>query len=103
MVEFTDMIALETALTGAGIELREVRNAIRAHRLGGSERFLRERGLEALPNRHSLLESAVVEPLRHEFPEVSSASTSGGSKDWGITARSRSGSYHAHRTEADTL
>jgi hypothetical protein len=70
LVEFADLIAVETALTAAGITLEEVQNTVRAHRLGGSERFLKEHGVSALPDRHSLLESAVIGPLREEFPEA---------------------------------
>jgi hypothetical protein len=70
-VEFTDMIALEAALTDAGITHEEIRESVRAHRLGGSERFLREHGLAALPTAtHSQLESDVVAPLEDEFPEA---------------------------------
>jgi hypothetical protein len=55
----------------AGVGRDEVRESIRAHRLGGSERFLHEREI-ALPAdaRHPLLESAVLDPLRAEFPEA---------------------------------
>jgi hypothetical protein len=71
VVEFTDMVAVEAALAVAGITRNEVRKAVRAHRLGGSERFLRERGIAApLDVRHPLLESGVIGPLRDEFPEA---------------------------------
>lgn len=70
LVEFTDLAAVETALAAAGITREEVQNAVRAHRLGESERFLRERGVTALPDRHPLLKSAVIGPLREEFPEA---------------------------------
>lgn len=71
MVEFADMVAIETALASAGVARDDVRNAIRAHQLGGTEQFLRERGLSAaLDVQHPLLESAVIEVLRNEFPEA---------------------------------
>jgi hypothetical protein len=71
MVEFTDMTAVEIAIDAAGISRDEVRSSIRAHHLGGTERFLREHGI-ALPAdaHHPLLESEVIEPLRAEFPEA---------------------------------
>ena len=71
VVEFTDLSAVEAALAVAGVTSDEVRKSVRAHRLGGSERFLRERGIaEPLNVRHRLLESGVIEPLRDEFPEA---------------------------------
>ena len=71
IVELSDMVAIETALAGAGVTSDEVRKSVRAHRLGGSERFLYERGITepaGLP--HPLLESSVIGPLRDEFPEA---------------------------------
>ena len=71
LVEFADMIGVEAALVLAGITRDEVRKSIRAPRLGGSERFLQERGVTALQDaRHPLLESEVIGPLRHEFPQA---------------------------------
>jgi hypothetical protein len=71
LVEFADMIAVEAALAGAGITRDEIRQSVRAHRLGGSESFLRERGLAAeVDARHPQLESDVIAPLREEFPEA---------------------------------
>jgi hypothetical protein len=70
IVELSDMIAVEEALTVAGITHDEVRKSIRAHRLGGSERFLREQGIAPLDFRHPLLESEVIGPLRDQFPEA---------------------------------
>jgi hypothetical protein len=70
-VEFTDMIAVEAALAAAGVARDEIRNSVRAHRPGGSECFLRERGIAALPDApHPRLESDVIAPLRDEFPEA---------------------------------
>ena len=52
-------------------ERDKVRKSIAAHRLGGSERFFRELGIAIPPDAaHPLLESAVIEPLRPEFPEA---------------------------------
>jgi hypothetical protein len=71
LVEFTDMAALEASLTAAGVTRDEVQQSIRAHWPGGSERFLENRGI-ALPvdQRHPLIESEVLEPLRAGFPEA---------------------------------
>lgn len=71
MVEFTDMTAVETAVAGAGLSRDDVRKAVRAHKLGGSARFLQDRGIH-LPEdaSHPLLESRVISPLRTEFPEA---------------------------------
>ena len=69
LVEFTDLTTVEAALERAGVTRQEVRNAIRAHRLGGSERFLRERGIRFDPrDAQPMLQSGVIEPLRGEFP-----------------------------------
>jgi hypothetical protein len=71
LVEFADMMAVEAALAAAGVSRDEIRQAVRAHRLGGSERFLRERGIAALPDAQCpQLESDVIAPLRDEFPEA---------------------------------
>jgi hypothetical protein len=71
VVEFTDMIAVEAGLAAAGVSREEIRESVRAHQLGGSERFLREHGIDALPNAsHLQLESDVVTPLKNEFPEA---------------------------------
>ena len=71
IVELSDMVAVEAALAAAGVSSDEVRKSVRAHRLGGSERFLHERGIAAPPDlRHPLLESGVIGPLRDEFPEA---------------------------------
>jgi hypothetical protein len=71
LVEFTDMIAVEAALAAAGVTREEIRESVRAHRLGGSERFLSERGIAVQPNApHPQLESDVVASLGDEFPEA---------------------------------
>ena len=71
VIEFTDMSAVEEELAAAGISRDEVRKSIRAHRLGGSESFLEERGIAGpLGAPHPVLESGVIAPLREEFPEA---------------------------------
>jgi hypothetical protein len=71
LVEFADMTAVEAGLAAAGVTREEVRESIRAHQLGGSERFLRERGIAALADAsHPILEADVIAPLRDEFPEA---------------------------------
>lgn len=71
IVEFTDMIAVEAALAAAGVTRHEIRQSARAHRPGGSECFLRERGIAPLPDApHPQLQSDVIAPLRDEFPEA---------------------------------
>jgi hypothetical protein len=71
LVEFADVNAIEAALAVAGVTRDEIRKSVRAHRLGGSECFLRERGIAALPDaRHLQLESNLIAPLREEFPEA---------------------------------
>jgi hypothetical protein len=71
LVEFTDMMAVEAALAAAGVARDEIRQGVRAHRLGGSERFLRERGIAELPDaRRPELDSDVIAALRDEFPEA---------------------------------
>jgi hypothetical protein len=71
IVELTDMNATEVALAVAGVNRDEIRESIRAHRLGASEQFLRERGiLRSMDASHPFLESTVMAPLREEFPEA---------------------------------
>jgi len=70
-VEFTDMSGVESALEKLGITRQEIRDTIRAHRSGGSERFLQERGIGALPeSAQPQLEAEVIAALREEFPEA---------------------------------
>jgi hypothetical protein len=71
VVEFADLSAIERMLAAAGVTRDEVREAIRAHHLGGSERFLRDRGIEASTEaKPPVLEQNVIEPLHKEFPEA---------------------------------
>jgi len=79
LVEITDLGATETLLASAGVSREDVRKAVRAHIVGGSERFLAERGI-TLPSisddsvaaapRLGLLQTPVIDPLRSEFPEA---------------------------------
>jgi hypothetical protein len=71
LVEFTDMVAVEAALADAGVTRDEIRQSVRAHRLGGSESFLAKRALVApVDAPHPQLASEVIAPLREEFPEA---------------------------------
>jgi hypothetical protein len=70
LVEFTDMAALEDSLTAAGITRQEVRDSVRAHRPGGSEQFLRDRGIAAPPDGPHPQLDAVIGSLSDEFPEA---------------------------------
>ena len=84
LVEISDLALIEMLLAAQATAPEDVRQSIRAHRLGGSATFLAERGVmlpEAIedpvaelsssgPRVHllALIKSAVVEPLRDEFP-----------------------------------
>ena len=79
LVEITDLAATEALLAPAGVSRDDVRKAVRAHIVGGSERFLAERGVTLPDNtagstaaapRLALLQKPVVDPLRVEFPEA---------------------------------
>ena len=79
LVEITDLAAAEALLASAGVTREDVRKAVRAHIVGGSERFLAERAL-TLPDdttgsiaaapRLAMLQTPMIEPLRAEFPEA---------------------------------
>ncbi len=75
LVEVSDMQAIETLLRDSGVSLEELHTSIRAHKLGGSEQFLTNRGVklpEAIedpaPGRLSRIKTEVFEGLQHEFP-----------------------------------
>lgn len=87
-VEISDTRIVQDLLTAHGVSPTDVRESIRAHRLGGSEQFLAERGI-MLPNavedpgrelpatlsgpsleRLARLNSNLLEALRGEFPEA---------------------------------
>jgi len=71
LVEFADLNRIESTLAEVGVKREEIREAIRAHDIGGTERFLSARGI-SLPvdAGHPLLATHVIEPLRAEFPEA---------------------------------
>jgi hypothetical protein len=69
------MTAIGIALSEAGVSTAEVRELIRAHNLGGSERFLRERSItlteERLDSeRLARIREGVLDPLHTRFPEA---------------------------------
>jgi hypothetical protein len=79
LVEITDLAATEGLLASAGVSREDVRKAVRAHIVGGSERFLAERGIKlpstsddsvAAAPRLGLLQAPVIGSLRTEFPEA---------------------------------
>ena len=85
LVEISDTTVVEALLHGAGIGLEELRQSVRAHVLGGSERFLADRGVRLpggiedpageLPSgvphfRLSRLKTELLEKLRVEFPDA---------------------------------
>jgi hypothetical protein len=71
LVEITDMVAVEASLIAAGITRDQVRQSVRAHRRGESERLLRERGMaEVADATHPRLDPDVIAPLRDAFPEA---------------------------------
>jgi RimJ/RimL family protein N-acetyltransferase len=61
LVEFSDLRLTEQALAERGVRPEEVRESVRAHLVGGSERFLAERGIA--------LEDRPMEGMP-EFPEA---------------------------------
>ena len=68
LVELSDTRVMLEYLASHGLVWEEVRESIRAHNLGGSERFFAERGV-APPADDDLLPS-LLEDLRREFPEA---------------------------------
>jgi hypothetical protein len=79
LVEISDLGATEALLATAGVSREEVRRSVRAHIVGGSQRFLAQRGI-ALPAskdaslsespRLALLQRHVVGALQAEYPEA---------------------------------
>jgi hypothetical protein len=84
-VEISDTAVVEALLSQAGVSLEELRQSVRAHLLGGSERFLAERGIrlpEAIEDparelpgsvphfRLARLKTELIDKLRTEFPEA---------------------------------
>jgi len=85
LVEISDAAVTRALIEKAGVSVDKLRDPIRAHRPGGSERFLAERGVtlpdalekpvEELPewapaDRLELVRTGVFEILRQEFPEA---------------------------------
>ncbi|MGD1092710.1 MAG: hypothetical protein ABSB35_12070 [Bryobacteraceae bacterium] len=75
LVEISDMSAIGAALSAAGVAPAEVRELIRAHNLGGSEKFLQARLIALSEDIHdprvlSQIREEVFEPLRTRFPEA---------------------------------
>jgi len=83
LVEISDTDVVEALLRALGIELDDLRQSVRAHVLGGSERFLAERGVklpEAIEDparelsgdtphfRIARLKTELIDKLRQEFP-----------------------------------
>lgn len=74
VVEISDLTLTEALLAERGISRDDVRQAVRAHWPGSSEKFLAARGIE-LPDRLddarlSLVQERVFDLLRAEFPEA---------------------------------
>jgi hypothetical protein len=85
LVEISDTAVVEWLLTESGIALEELRQSVRAHVLGGSERFLAERGVrlpeamedpaQELPRgapsfRLARLKTELIDKLSQEFPDA---------------------------------
>ena len=77
LIEFADMTVVEAMLAEAGIRREEVREGIRAHKLGGTDRFLKERGVTLPSDVHdpgpgslAVLNDEVVRPLRRAYPKA---------------------------------
>jgi hypothetical protein len=74
LVEVSDLRITEDLLAEAGVTRGEIRESIRAHHVGGSARFLEQRGV-ALPReiehrRLAQIRTEVFEPVHAEFPEA---------------------------------
>jgi hypothetical protein len=73
LVEISDLSITEALLADAGCSREDVREVVRAHRPGSSERFLAERGI-SLPAsvdsaRLARIQQRMIDPLKAEFPE----------------------------------
>jgi transposase-like protein len=74
LVEISDTVVIKALLSAHGISPEELRQSVRAHRLGGSEQFLAERGV-TLPAasedaRLARLKTNLLDALQTEFPEA---------------------------------
>lgn len=76
IVEITDLDAAEAALVARGVRCDEIREAVRAHRPGESERLLARHGislptdLREVEGALAILDQQVMQPLRAAFPEA---------------------------------
>ena len=85
LVEISDTAVVEALLRESGIIVEELRKSVRAHVLGGSDRFLAERGVrlpeaiedpaQELPHgaphhRLARLKTELIDKLRPEFPDT---------------------------------
>jgi hypothetical protein len=85
LVEISDTAVVEALLGDSGVALEELRQSVRAHVLGGSERFLAERGVrlpEAMEDparelpggtphfRLARLKTELIDKLSQEFPDA---------------------------------
>jgi hypothetical protein len=74
LVEVSDLSITEDLLAESGVTRAEIRASIRAHNVGGSQRFLAERGVK-LPAkmdhpRLARVREAVFAPLHADYPEA---------------------------------
>jgi hypothetical protein len=80
LVEISDSQITEALLAAHGIGIEQLRESIRAHRVGGSEQFLSERGIQLpsdivdpsadLGHRAGLVKTKLLDNLQAEFPEA---------------------------------
>jgi hypothetical protein len=80
LVEISDSQTTVALLARHGITTDQLRDTIRAHRVGGSEQFLSERGIELpsdvidpspeLGHRAGLVKTQLLDKLQAEFPEA---------------------------------
>jgi hypothetical protein len=71
LVEISDLKMIEALLASAGISRDEVREVVRAHRPGSSERFLAERGMTLPADFEDVgIKLRVFDPLQEEYPEA---------------------------------
>jgi hypothetical protein len=72
LVEVSDLAITEALLKDRGVSREEIREAVRAHRPGSSERFLAERRIElpASDPRLNPIDQHVFAALRPQFPEA---------------------------------
>ena len=72
LVEVSDLAATGEHLVKAGVSREEIHQAIRAHRVGGSDQFLAGRGI-TMPDdspRFALVHEQVFAPLQQKHPEA---------------------------------